>query len=723
MSRQIENITGLTDATITSVLSSVNTTNYPATIAGQTDRIADAHEIIQKRAVDMALNVKASEGDSKPASARLLADGDKIMDTASAINSINIQDRLIMTSSNAYVTADVNTTASATYTVPVGYNKTLTTIKFTRPTLSGTASAADVLTGKTFYNTSYTKVTGTMLDMSGDNAASVNTTGGTLSLVIPATGKYTKDDKLTTNIAVQTPSAKLWDSTGKENTTATENVIVVPVEVKNTTGEGINDSYIVTGKIPAGYYPNAVSIYPVLSTTTTNKRINIQATKAATQANHASITPDSGFDYLSEVTVPNVAGSVQTDGTYKVTTAGWIAAGTYGTPFAGLTDTELSWKTSATSGKTYTDKTISAKESWIDIAEGKISDTYQKVIVADAKASLSAAITGTLTQKPVISKNSTAANSNITTVSIGTTKPSSGYYVAVGTAAKTSTITATSSCTLTTAGWLGTAPANATKTASVGAAASEVTYIAITPGVQTISDFTKASADIKAADGTTVLVEKDKYYIDVNTTTAGWIPAGHQYKQLSLATGTHTIGQLTKATAAITDGTTTLVAKDAYYVKCSTTAGYQPASDTYITIATGSATKTGVSHATNKFTGKVTLTAGYYPAGDITLTDFTVKDASSLSVTRSGTSIPATTYFTANTTVSVASAAGVLADGSGTSSNILTSDGVSATSATSKLENLSADTTFYATGDGTNKRYFSSFKVEVNDTIAALQAI
>ena len=50
---------------IISVLTTVNATNYPATIAGQIDRIGDAHEIIQRKALKMKLKVPAGQGDSR----------------------------------------------------------------------------------------------------------------------------------------------------------------------------------------------------------------------------------------------------------------------------------------------------------------------------------------------------------------------------------------------------------------------------------------------------------------------------------------------------------------------------------------------------------------------------------------------------------------------------------------------------------------------------------
>jgi hypothetical protein len=99
----------------------------------------------------------------------------------------------------------------------------------------------------------------------------------------------------------------------------------------------------------------------------------------------------------------------------------------------------------------------------------------------------STTITGTTTKKPVISKQNVpsgvtqAASGNATT-----TAPTSGVYVAVKSAANTGTLTATPG--VTTAGY-GTSANHgiATNTATVGATASDMTYVPITTTSATVS--------------------------------------------------------------------------------------------------------------------------------------------------------------------------------------------------------------------------------------------
>ena len=139
-----ENNGVLTAANINTVLTTVDTSNYPTTIAGQIDRIGDAHEIIQAKAYEMLLNIQANQGDSKSTSAvRLEKNGNhKIMDTASAINSINVQPFLLKAGDN-YVSAEyITLTSGPKYKIPIGYNTTELTIEL--PPLTGNATTNQV---------------------------------------------------------------------------------------------------------------------------------------------------------------------------------------------------------------------------------------------------------------------------------------------------------------------------------------------------------------------------------------------------------------------------------------------------------------------------------------------------------------------------------------------------------------------------------------------------
>lgn len=98
-----------------------------------------------------------------------------------------------------------------------------------------------------------------------------------------------------------------------------------------------------------------------------------------------------------------------------------------------------------------------------------------------AKIGIQANLSGTGTYKPSISKN---AATNIAADTATTTQPSSGYYVAVSSAANTSTVQATASVSsagygTTTSGQYTTTPSSSL---TVGASASDLTYIPIPSG-------------------------------------------------------------------------------------------------------------------------------------------------------------------------------------------------------------------------------------------------
>lgn len=130
-----------------------------------------------------------------------------------------------------------------------------------------------------------------------------------------------------------------------------------------------------------------------------------------------------------------------------------------------------------------------------------------------SKIALTASISGTGTKTPSISKDS---DTNITKAGTATTtKPSSGYYVAVKSAANTATVTATPS--VTSAGYGSTVSGQYTATASasftVGASASSVTYIPIDAATFANSGTTGITyTDISSS--APILISNDYLYIN-----------------------------------------------------------------------------------------------------------------------------------------------------------------------------------------------------------------
>ena len=184
------------------------------------------------------------------------------------------------------------------------------------PTLSGNAATDDVLHGKTFYSNSYTKHTGTMAN-NGSTGGTISTKAGTIS--IPAgytTGgsvsiNTTEQNKIVasniksgvtilgvagtyTNDATATAANILSDKTAyvngaKISGTMTNRGAVTPAAL-NPGG-----SY----KIPAGYHNGNGKV--------TARTLNNQAKSPTEITVGTAITPDSGRDGLSSVTIPSNA--------------------------------------------------------------------------------------------------------------------------------------------------------------------------------------------------------------------------------------------------------------------------------------------------------------------------------------------------------------------------------------------------------------------------------
>ena len=281
-----------TEQNITSVLTTVDATNYPATIAGQIDRIGDAHEIIQRKALKMKLKVPAGQGDSKPETTTALTQDHLLMDTAAAINTISINNG-----------ATKVLEEGGSYTVPVGYN--VREYKISAKTAAGyltettLTSSNDLISGLTAYTIrggKSTKITGQLADYrtGTDNqykpATSYTNNANTLAVKIPATGAYSSDNYLKTSIRYA------------------PTVDTLSIDVKHAEQKGSNDVALIDDFIiPAGYYPTDKSV-PVRVTDDGKHigEINVQREIDATGAGH--IIPSPGFDYLKQVNIAEAGG-------------------------------------------------------------------------------------------------------------------------------------------------------------------------------------------------------------------------------------------------------------------------------------------------------------------------------------------------------------------------------------------------------------------------------
>lgn len=210
-----------------------------------------------------------------------------------------------------------------------------------------------------------------------------------------------------------------------------------------------------------------------------------------------------GSNAATSTYVPIKAGAV-TSGSATISTATYIYNST-----SGKFDVSGSADVSA---PTYTEGYIASNVGTKNANEGgaTLSTTVNKIAI---QANLS----GTGTKTPSITKNSAtnmAASSTATT-----TKPSSGYYIAVSSAANTGTVQATAS--VATAGY-GTATSGQYTTTpssslTVGAAASAVTYIPVT-STTFANTATSGTTYTDISSTAPILISGDYLYINAGYT-------------------------------------------------------------------------------------------------------------------------------------------------------------------------------------------------------------
>lgn len=711
-------------------MADTSTQKYASTINGQIARITAASDLLAAKVTTFGLAIPATT-DAIPTTVATgtgtVSATSYIEDVAAALNQANVQTQLAKSSSSAttYLSGDQELSANSSIYIPVGYNKTAFTVK-AKNSYAGTATAGMVIKDATALSKDG-PITGTLVL---DPTKILTTQSWTAADGTPKTG----------SIETRTPSAII------SGDTATDNTIIVDVEVLTAAGEDL----VSGGELPAGYYPQPVQIYPRYKSTTGNNRINVQASKTASQTNHASVTPDSGFDFLSKVVVPDAATpalsitdkastdltpgtksgdyypfTTSLDGTLSVGTAGWIStsglSATDSSVTVGRIKASTHTSTSATDNKYGGSTAVSTTPTAItgqyfkDVLTAGYtpsdSTTYYKV--QDAKTA-------------TLSINSNAANE----VTVGA---KSGDYYAL-------TADLTGKTTFGTAGWIGTSGLSATQNGvavgkipagthtignllkadtaigtnvaanhyyvkcdtTTGYQTASTTYIDLgVASTHTISAVTKQGST--AGNG----VAANSYYVKC-TSTAGYTPGDTQYKDLGVST--HGISAVTAQGTTASNG----VAANSYYVKCTSTKGYTEGETVYKDLGASALSTTGVTYdATNKaFVASATTTAGYTTGKTVNATAKTITEGSGATLTTNADSksITANTYYPSAATVSVSSTTAEIKGKSGSNTGVST---------TTALGNLTADTTF----TNSDKKFFSSFTVDVADIIADLKAI
>ena len=662
-----------TEQNITSVLTTVDATNYPATIAGQIDRIGDAHEIIQRKALKMKLKVPAGQGDSKPEKTTLLTQNHLLMDTAAAINTISINN-------GGTITLD----AGKSYTVPVGYNvgeyKISAKTVADNLTVTTLTSSDDLISGLTAYTIQggkATKVTGTLANYrEGDQAAtSYKNSSSKLAIKIPATGAYSSSNYLTTTIPYLTSAGNLTINvkrTGSANTALIEDFVV-----------------------PAGYYPTDTSVKVTVMDDKVNiGEINVQATKAATGA--GTVTPSDGFDYLKQVTVGAASGFHVIDnesrelsvGSYNTATKGYAVTaanivGKFST--AGWITTVDNIDVSTIVGKLpkatfgFTNNIVKSTGAGY-IPSGEILLTMSPYTHGMSIAQATTAITHSGDNTGDVAAAHYYVKFNVATAGYATV---GDHYQDIGSKVSCSGFNT-----------------SATKGVTYvdKAVNAKTTYLDITGNYQPGAQYIKATVQSASAPTLSITNKTDtvtvgdktsgKFPISVSNLTGtisvntpGWFTGGTATDS-SVTVGTlpasvHTCGAIQLGSAINTNLTA-----NHCYVTCTTSTGYTLGETKYIDLG-----KAGIGMELNTADGK---------------DHYTIK---------------AGTYYLSDGTFSVKKVAGTLRDLSGEDNGDIAH--VDPTKTLPALENFTSDTTIV----GTNNQFLSSVTIEVSGIIDKLSQI
>lgn len=735
------------------------TSTYTNTINQQTQRIADAHEIIQAKALEMQLKIQKGEGDAKPTSATTLRDNHKIMDTASAINSIQVNvdpgtktidgTNSTIQGNSIYIDADfampnsfytlggMNMHVAGNINIDTGATSALTfTGEHTAGAGSITVSTSGANITKNGYLTIGENATASKTIILKENSKGSEKSPSNLTIedytavdskkyvsIIPEQGYYTKDAWKT--------DISYAPLTGEQT-----------IEVVEDTATG--ETAVKTLSIPAGYYPEALTVKPLIKNIAGDHVINVLGTIPTLTAQSGNIAIANGYNYYSGTSEYSVQkattasgtqtspslNSVNANGTFTIKTPGWIPAGTYGAAYGNLGALAKTDITKASSTGT-ADDTLTTQKSVITVAENKqtsggaVSKIYQVQDVSLGKAGASGAkAMGTTTSiqnvngtnKLGLRFNSTTGYTNSgwydlgtdvfisdinyqgnktevnptfdgRTASISYTVPA-GYYPGTTTITGSTTMTAAATPTLT-------VTANSTDAVSVGTTAT--------------NGFFPVSA---------VITGQTTYGTAGYITTAGLAAATAESTVIGkIAAGSHNIDStIYQNTKSVTDNG---VGAGNYYIKCETSPGYQLKSTTYVDLGKSVVSPGTITYSNGTFIGSVSTNQGYTPGQkNVALSAMEVTEGSGnvlLTTATTSKSIGPNTYYPSTSTISVSSA-NVRIAGAGTATGKTTNSGVVETTI---LGNLTGDTDFVAS----DNKFINKVTVVVSDIISALAAI
>lgn len=298
------------------------------------------------------------------------------------------------------------------------------------------------------------------------------------------------------------------------------NTVKVGVDVSGTTK--VTPAITRTAKPSTDKWTDAASGAATTTKPTSGAYVQVNA---AAKSNNLTITGKVSAEgygttehYTADTATTTAVGSNAAANTYVPIKVGTVTSGT-----ASITTTTIAYNSTNSNFDITGSANISAPtvgtEGYVSSSIGTKSENTGGATLTSTlpKIAIQANLSGTGTKVPSITKNS---NTNIAQAgNATTTKPSSGYYVAVSSAANTGTVKATAE--VSTAGY-GTATSGQYTTTpssnlTVGAAASAVTYI---PIISTIfaNSATSGVTYTDISSSAPVLVSGDYLYINAGYT-------------------------------------------------------------------------------------------------------------------------------------------------------------------------------------------------------------
>ena len=401
-------------------------------------------------------------------------------------------------------------TARVTVKIPAGTHNAVTVTKDFEDLLPGLATGAanaQILDGYQAYDAGGNKLTGTMTN---NGAVSKTITSQNGEYTIPA-GYHNGSGKVKATLATTSRTA------GDGSVTLTKGAGSV-----NATGTNITISQA-SSKPSSGYYITATGSGTVSGTgkgtvstgtgyiTSGSTTSNESASASETSNTATKYYTVAGSSVTSEQSLPSGSTAAGTAGygKYAKVSAGYypndryigsgVSAGSATTPATTVSPsvTSLSYAYDSTNTRfNVTGSGSTTKSVTPSVSAGYVSSGTAGTITGSASVSATVArvgtgvdITGTKTKQPSITRTAKPSADTWVDAASGaatTTKPTSGPYVQVNTAATTGTLTATPK--VTSAGYGTTSYYGATaSTATVGASASANTYVPITTTSASVS--------------------------------------------------------------------------------------------------------------------------------------------------------------------------------------------------------------------------------------------